>query len=100
MINTEKVQEAIAELGNTVYREIIPQNAINDIDAIMQLEAGFESISLKRIVSSFRAIFTIAIMLSAIKLMNIEVRNLSAIAAGVEQKVPVETIMSRLIRLE
>lgn len=100
MINTEKVQEAIAELGNTVYREIIPQNAINDIDAIMQLEAGFESLALKRVISSFRAVFTIAIMLSAIKLMNIEVRNLSAIAAGVEQKVPVETIMSRLVRLE
>jgi vacuolar-type H+-ATPase subunit C/Vma6 len=32
--------------------------------------------------------------------MMIEVRNLSAIASGVEQKVPAETIMSRLIKLE
>jgi V/A-type H+/Na+-transporting ATPase subunit C len=100
MINMEKVPEAIAELGNTVYREIVSQNATNDIDAIMQLEAGFESLALKRVVSSFRAIFTVAIMLSAIKLMMIEVRNLSAIASGVEQKVPAETIMSRLIKLE
>ncbi|HEX2557877.1 MAG TPA: V-type ATPase subunit [Nitrososphaera sp.] len=100
MINMEKVQEAIAELGNTVYREIIPQNATNDIDAIMQLEAGFESLALRRVVSSFRAIFTVAIMLSAIKLMMIEVRNLSAIASGVEQRVPAETIMSRLVKLE
>jgi vacuolar-type H+-ATPase subunit C/Vma6 len=30
----------------------------------------------------------------------IEVRNLSAIASGIEQKVPTETIVSRLIRPE
>ena len=100
MINTEKLAEAIGELNSTVYRDIVPQNAANDIDAIMQLEAGFESIAMKRVVSSFRAVFTVAIMLSAIKLMMIEVRNLAAIAAGVEQKVPAETIMQRLVRLE
>jgi V/A-type H+-transporting ATPase subunit C len=100
MVNTEKLSEAIGELNGTVYRDIVPQNAANDIDAIMQLEAGFESIGLKRVVSSFRAVFTVAIMLSAIKLMMIEVRNLAAIAAGVEQKVPAETIMQRLVRLE
>ncbi len=77
MINTEKPSEAIGELNNTVYRDIIPQNAANDIDAIMQLEAGFESVALKRVVSSFRAVFTVAIMLSAIKLMIIEVKNLA-----------------------
>src|SRR5215211_5933785 len=100
MINTEKLSEAIGELNNTVYRDIVPQNASNDIDAIMQLEAGFESVAHKRVVSSFRAVFTVAIMLSALKLMMIEVKNLASIAAGVEQKVPAETIMSRLARLE
>jgi V/A-type H+-transporting ATPase subunit C len=100
MINTEKLSEAIGELNSTVYRDIVPQSAANDIDAIMQLEAGFESVALKRVISSFRAVFTVAIMLSAIKLMMIEVRNLAAIAAGVEQKVPAETIMQRLVRLE
>ena len=99
MINTEKPSEAIGELNNTVYRDIIPQNAANDIDAIMQLEAGFESVALKRVISSFRAVFTVAIMLSAIKLMMIEVKNLAGNSAGVEQKVPAETIMSRLVRL-
>jgi vacuolar-type H+-ATPase subunit C/Vma6 len=39
-------------------------------------------------------------MLSALKLMMIEVKNLAAIAAGVEQNVPAETIMSRLVKLE
>jgi V/A-type H+-transporting ATPase subunit C len=100
MINTEKPSEAIGELNSTVYRDIVPQNPANDIDAIMQLEAGFESVGYKRIISSFRAVFTVAIMLSAIKLMTIEVKNLAAIAAGVEQNVPVERIMSQLAGVE
>jgi vacuolar-type H+-ATPase subunit C/Vma6 len=44
--------------------------------------------------------FSVGIMLGALKLMMIEVRNLSAIASGIEQKVPTETIASRLIRPE
>lgn len=103
MVNTEKVSEAIAELSNTASREyegIIPQTSANDIDAIMQLEAGFEAIELKRVLGSFRTMFSVGIMLAALKLMMIEVRNLSAIASGIEQKVPTETIVSRLIRPE
>ena len=97
MINTEKISEAIGELGNTVYKEIIPQTFTSDIDAIMQLENGFEAIELKRVVGAFRTMFNLGIMVAALKLLMIEVRNLSAIASGVEQKVPTEAIVSRLI---
>jgi len=100
MINIEKISEAVGELANTVYKDIIPQAGANDIDLIMQLEAGFESLSLKRVVSSFRSMFSVGIMLAALKLVMLEVRNLSAIASGIEQKVPPETIVSRLIRVE
>jgi V/A-type H+-transporting ATPase subunit C len=100
MINVEKISEAIGELSNTIYAGIIPQVAANDIDAIMQLEAGFEAIGLKRVIGSFRTMFSVGIMLAALKLMMIEVRNLSAIASGIEQKVPTETILVRLIRPE
>jgi V/A-type H+/Na+-transporting ATPase subunit C len=100
MINIEKISEAIGELSSTVYNEIIPQAAANDIDAIMQLESSFEAIGLKRVIGSFRTMFSVGIMLGALKLMMIEVRNLSAIASGIEQKVPTETIASRLIRPE
>jgi len=100
MINIEKISEAVGELANTVYKDIIPQAGANDIDLIMQLEAGFESLSLKRVVSSFRSMFSVGIMLAALKLVMLEVRNLSAIASGIEQKVPPETIVSRLIRIE
>jgi V/A-type H+/Na+-transporting ATPase subunit C len=100
MINIEKVSEAIMELGNTVYKDIIPQSATNDINAIMQLEASFESLQLKRVISSFRTMFNVGIMVAALKLMMIEVRNLAAIASGVEQKVPVESIMTNLVKPE
>jgi V/A-type H+/Na+-transporting ATPase subunit C len=100
MINIEKISEAVGELANTVYKDLIPQAGANDIDLIMQLEAGFESLSLKRVVSSFRSMFSVGIMLAALKLVMLEVRNLSAIASGIEQKVPPETIVSRLIRIE
>ncbi|MGH9992500.1 MAG: V0D/AC39 family V-type ATPase subunit [Nitrososphaera sp.] len=100
MINIEKVSEAIAEIGNTVYKDIIPQSATDDINAIMQLEAGFESMEVKRVINSFRSMFTVGIMVGALKLMLVEVRNLSAIAAGIEQKVPTESIMSNLIKPE
>jgi V/A-type H+/Na+-transporting ATPase subunit C len=100
MINIEKISEAIGELSSTVYNGIIPQAAANDIDAIMQLESSFEAIGLKRVIGSFRTMFSVGIMLGALKLMMIEVRNLSAISSGIEQKVPTETIASRLIRPE
>jgi V/A-type H+/Na+-transporting ATPase subunit C len=98
MINIEKVSEAITELGNTVYKDIIPQSATDDINAIMQLEASFESLQLKKIISSFRTMFSVGIMVAALKLMMIEVRNLAAIASGVEQKVPTESIMTNLVK--
>jgi V/A-type H+/Na+-transporting ATPase subunit C len=98
MINIERVSEAITELGNTVYKDIIPQSATDDINAIMQLEASFEALQLKKVVSSFRTMFSVGIMVGALKLMMVEVRNLAAIASGVEQKVPTESIMANIIK--
>ena len=98
MINTEKIQDAIGELANTSYRDLVPKSAANDIDAIMQLEAAFEQASIKRISASYRTVFTLGNMLASLKLMAIEIRNLAAIATGVEQKIPVDKIMASLVK--
>jgi V/A-type H+-transporting ATPase subunit C len=98
MINTEKIQDAIGELANTSYRDLVPKSAANDIDAIMQLEAAFEQASIRRISASYRTVFTLGNMLASLKLMAIEIRNLAAIAAGVEQRIPVDRIMSSLVK--
>jgi V/A-type H+/Na+-transporting ATPase subunit C len=100
MIGYEKISEAYGELASTVYKEIIPQAPKNDIDAIMQLELGFEAIGLKRVISSFRTMFSMSIMLSALKLLMVEIRNLCAITTGVEQRVPTDAIVSNLVRPE
>ena len=100
MINTEKISEAIAELSNTVYKDIVPQNPASDIDSILQIEKGFEQIGLKRALSAFKTMFSVGIVLAALKLIIIEVRNLSAIASGIEQKIPGETIVSKLINIK
>jgi V/A-type H+-transporting ATPase subunit C len=99
MINAEKVSDAIAELGNTVYKDIIPQPA-NDIDAITQLEKSFEKILFRRYLGAFRTMFSYGTMISAIKLKMIEVRNLAAIASAVEQGVPTDVVMSKLLLAE
>jgi len=100
MINIERVSEAITELGNTVYKDLIPQSVNDDIHAIVQLEASFEALSVKKVISAFRTMFSVGIMVAALKLMMIEVRNLAAIASGVEQKVPVDTIMANLLKTD
>ena len=99
MINAEKISEVIGELSNTVYKDIVPQNQTSDIDSILQIEKGFEDIALKRALSAFRTMFSVGIVLAALKLIMVEVRNLSAIASGIEQKIPGETILSKLINV-
>ncbi|MGH9973474.1 MAG: V-type ATPase subunit [Nitrososphaeraceae archaeon] len=49
--------------------------------------------------SAFRTMFSVGIVLAALKLIMVEVRNLSAIASGIEQKIPGETIVSKLVNI-
>ena len=100
MISIEKVSEALTELANTVYKDIVPQTTTDEISTIMQLEAGFEALEFKKVISTFRTMFSVGIMVAAIKLIMVEVRNLSAIASGVEQKVPTESIIANLVKAE
>ncbi len=100
MVNTEKIQDAIGELNNTAYRELIPKTVSSDIDAITQLEASFERASIKATAGAFRTVFTIGNLLAALKLMTLEIRNLAAIATGVEQRIPADRIMATLVKIE
>lgn len=99
MINAENVSDAIAELGNTVYKDIIPQPT-SDIETIAHLERSFEKILFRKYRGAFRIMFSYGTMISAIKLKMIEVRNLSAIASAIEQKVPTDVVMSKLLLAE
>jgi V/A-type H+-transporting ATPase subunit C len=99
MINAENVKEAISIFSSTVYKSIVPNDS-NEIEMISKLEAGFEHLIYRRAVTSYAKMFSYSTMIAAVKLKAIEVRNLGAIAFGVEQKVGSKTIMPRLLTRE
>jgi len=96
MINAGSVTDAIAELNNTVYKDMIPQ-AGSEIEMISQIEKSFEKMIFRRYLAAFRTMFTYSTMIAAIKLKMAEVRNLAAIATAVEQKVGTDVVMSKLL---
>ena len=99
MIKAENINDAMIELGNTVYKDITPQ-LTNDIEIITNLERSFEEILFRKYLGTFRKMFNYATMISIIKLKMIEVRNLAIIASAVELKVPTDNVMSKLLLVE
>ena len=95
MSNAENVKEAISVFSSTVYKSIVPNDA-NEIEMISKLEEGFERLIYRRAVTAYSKMFSYSTMIAAVKLKSFEVRNLGAIAFGVEQKVGSKTIMPRL----
>jgi V/A-type H+-transporting ATPase subunit C len=96
MANAENVKEAISIFASTVYKNVIPNDA-NEIEMISKIEAGFERLMYKRAVTAYGKMFSYSTMIAAVKLKSIEVRNLGAIAFGVEQKIGSKIIMPRLL---
>ena len=96
MISSDSIKSALNELTGTKYRELVPQEE-NSIDAISQFERAFEMHIYRMMQSQFSKIFGFSTIVAIIKLIEYEVRNLAAIAFAVEQKIPSETTMSRLI---
>jgi V/A-type H+-transporting ATPase subunit C len=95
MISAESIRDAISELTNTVYRNVVPEYK-GDIDTIAALEQNFEALLYKKYLLTFNSMFKHATMIAALKLKALEVRNLTSIATGVEQKIPADVIMKRL----
>jgi V/A-type H+/Na+-transporting ATPase subunit C len=95
MSNAENVKEAISVFSSTVYKSIVPNDA-NEIEMISKLEEGFERLIYRRAVTAYSKMFSYSTMIAAVKLKSFEVRNLGAIAFGVEQKVGSKIIMPRL----
>jgi V/A-type H+/Na+-transporting ATPase subunit C len=99
MSNAENVKEAISVFTSTVYKSIVPNDA-NEIEMISKLEAGFEHLIYRRAVTAYSKMFSYSTMIASVKLKTFEVRNLGAIAFGVEQKVGSKTIIPRLLTSE
>lgn len=96
MMSADSVKGVFDELASTRYRELAPQTE-NDIEAISEFEHSFEMAIYKAVNRSFSRMFNFSTIIGITKLIAYEVRNIAAIAFAVEQKIPPQTTMSRLI---
>jgi V/A-type H+-transporting ATPase subunit C len=96
MISAATIRDAFNELSNTKYKNLIPQTE-NELDAIAEFERAFEMAIYQTALRSFTKMFSFATIVGITKLTAFEVRNLAAIAFAVEQKIPSEITMSKLI---
>ena len=96
MISSASVKNAFSELSNTRYKKLIPESE-NELDAVAEFERNFELEIYKTSMRSFTKMFNFVTIIGITKLTSYEVRNLAAIAYAVEQKIPTETTMSKLI---
>ena len=96
MMSAGTIRDAFNELSNTKYRDLIPQ-VENELDALAEFERAFELAIYQASLNSFTKMFSLATTVGITKLTAFEIRNLAAIAYAVEQKIPTETTMSKLI---
>jgi len=96
MIAAATIKDAFNELSNTKYKTLVPQTE-KELDAIAEFERAFEMAIYQTAIRSFTKMFSFATIVGITKLTAFEVRNLAAIAFAVEQKIPTEITMSKLI---
>ena len=101
MIHADSVRQAISEFSKTVYKDIVPnQGNENDISVISEIESRFERLIYKKSMSLYGSVFSYAPMTAAIKLKMVEIKNLVAIAFGIEQKIDPKSIIDQLLLVE
>ena len=99
MMSAATVRDAFNELSSTKYKDLVPQ-VENELDSIAEFERAFEMAIYNTALRSFTKMFSFATIVGITKLTSFEVRNLAAIAFAIEQKIPTETTMSKLILQE
>lgn len=96
LISSDSVKGVFEELAATRYRDLVPQTE-DDLEAVSQFEHSFEMAIYRAANKSFSRMFSFSTIVGIAKLTAYEVRNIAAIAFAVEQKIPPQTTMSRLI---
>lgn len=96
MMSAASVRDAFAELSNTKYKSLIPE-VENQLDAVAEFERAFEMSLYHSSARAFTRMFSFATIIGITKLTAFEVRNMAAIAYAVEQRIPTQTTMSKMI---
>ncbi len=98
---SEAPSESIAQIERTPYAGIVSQQDASNTAWVSQLEAGFEALKFRAARRTFTwDIFSISEAVGIVKLLEFEVRALSAVAFGIEQKIPRSEIMQHLAWLK
>jgi V/A-type H+-transporting ATPase subunit C len=99
MIAAANLNEALKKVAETPYGKLIPAGVVGE-EAVRRLESELETYSYKQAIKAFPwQISGLGVALALIKLKEAEVRNLSALAFGVEQGLSAKEIMSKMILL-
>jgi V/A-type H+-transporting ATPase subunit C len=100
MINAENVTESLKILGKTTYRKVIPLGELTET-RLPKLEDAFRVLGYQRAANPFLwDIMKTSVALGAVKLSELEVRNLSAITFGVEHHLDFGTIMGSILSIK
>lgn len=94
MISADSIKGALNELLGTHYKDLVPQE---DDDAISKFERAFERRIYDSMNAQFVRIFSFSTVIAIVRLLDYEIRNISSIAFGVEQNIPSQTVMDRLV---
>jgi V/A-type H+-transporting ATPase subunit C len=97
MVESPNLQECLKVVSKTRYSKLVPSGLAGE-HAIAKLEENFQIQGYQIAKKSFlQRVFGIGVILSLIRLKELEVKNLSAIAFGIEQGLSGEAILSKLI---
>lgn len=96
MAGAATVRDALSELASTRYASLVPQTE-SDLDAVAQLERALETAIYDMANHAFTRMFSFSTIVAITKLVGYEVRNIASIAYAVEQGIPAETTMSKII---
>lgn len=97
IIGAANLSEALKKVAETPYGKLIP-SGVSGEEAVRKLESEFEAYTYKQALKAFPwQVSGLGVALALIKLKEAEVRNLSALAFGVEQGLSSKEIMSRML---
>ena len=98
---SEAASESIAQLDKTPYAGLVSQQDASNPAWVSLLESAFEALKFRAARRTFTwDIFSISEAVGILKLLEYEIRALSSVAFGIEQKIPRAEIMSRLAWLK
>ncbi len=96
MIDAENIKMAFMELSKTKFVDIIPTEG-NDIFMINEFETKLNIFLYNSLLKEFTNMFKLSTVISVVRLYDYEIQNLASISYAVENNIPTETTMAKII---